>query len=80
MRFGQMPFSGEQVMKEDRWRVTEIEDCMHYGEVTAVHEEAQNCRVTLTVNQAVIQKLYSLRAIQPWVTLRQLRGLDPIPE
>jgi hypothetical protein len=78
MRFGQMPFSGEQVMKEDRWRVTGLVDYFYYGEATAVHEEDQHCRVTLNVNMAVIHKLWSIRELQPWVTLRQLRGLDPI--
>jgi hypothetical protein len=65
-------------MKEDRWRVTGLQDYFAYGQVTAVHEEDRYCLVTLNVSTEVIQKLWVMRETQPLFTLRQLRGLDPL--
>lgn len=65
-------------MKEDRWRVTGLVDRYGYGDVKAVHEIFPNCEVNLTVSMEMIQRLFRCKERPLFVTLRQLRGLDPL--
>ena len=67
-------------MKEDRWTVVGLMDHFGHGEVDLVHEECDSCRATLHVSEAIMEVLWRRRCNPPLVTLRQLRGLDPLPE
>jgi hypothetical protein len=67
-------------MKEDRWRVIALAEHLTHVEVTAIHAAYDDCTVTMKVSPAITQDLFQMSAV-PYanlVTLRQLRGLDPL--